>query len=160
MTDEPPPTAHVQMLIRRPAAEVYEAFVAPSVTTKFWFTQSSGRLQVGQTVRWAWEMYGAATDVTVKALAPGRRIVISWSGDDDNQVAWQFSPRGAEATLVTIANTGFKGTPGEVLRQAVDATGGFAFVLAGAKAWLEHGIDLRLVVDHNPDGLAAGWRER
>jgi uncharacterized protein YndB with AHSA1/START domain len=29
------PTAKAQMLIRRPAAEVFEAFVDPAITTKF-----------------------------------------------------------------------------------------------------------------------------
>jgi uncharacterized protein YndB with AHSA1/START domain len=36
------------MLIRRPVAEVFEAVVDPDVTTKFWFTRSSGRLEPGK----------------------------------------------------------------------------------------------------------------
>lgn len=58
MSLETAPTARAQMLIRRPAAEVFEAFVEPSVTTRFWFTKSSGRLTPGSEVRWEWEMYG------------------------------------------------------------------------------------------------------
>ena len=38
------PIAKAQMLIRRPVAEVFEAFVDPSTTTQFWFTKSTGRL--------------------------------------------------------------------------------------------------------------------
>jgi uncharacterized protein YndB with AHSA1/START domain len=34
------------MLIRKPAAEVYEAFVNPDVTTQFWFTGSNVRLNL------------------------------------------------------------------------------------------------------------------
>ena len=60
--------AKAEMLIRRPVAEVFEAFVNPEITTKFWFTKSSGRLEVGKQVTWEWEMYGASTDVTVKEL--------------------------------------------------------------------------------------------
>jgi hypothetical protein len=30
---------------------------------------------------------------------------------------------------------------------------GFTFVLAGLKAWLEHGVELQLVRDRHPDGL-------
>jgi len=33
------------MLIRRPVAEVFEAFIDPDITTQFWFTRSSGRLE-------------------------------------------------------------------------------------------------------------------
>lgn len=50
------PITKTAMLIRRPVAEVFEAFVNPVMTTKFWFTQSSGRLEAGKQVEWAWEM--------------------------------------------------------------------------------------------------------
>lgn len=30
--------AKTEMLIRRPVAEVFEAFIEPEITTKFWFT--------------------------------------------------------------------------------------------------------------------------
>jgi len=32
-----------QMLIRKPVAKVFEAFVNPDITTKVWFAKSSGR---------------------------------------------------------------------------------------------------------------------
>jgi hypothetical protein len=41
-------TAKAEMLIRRPVAEVVEAFVDPAVTSRFWFTRSTGRLEVGR----------------------------------------------------------------------------------------------------------------
>jgi uncharacterized protein YndB with AHSA1/START domain len=43
------------MLIRRPVSDVFEAFVNPDITTKFWFTQSSGRLEAGKQVQWDWK---------------------------------------------------------------------------------------------------------
>jgi hypothetical protein len=49
---------------------------------------------------------------------------------------------------VSITNSGFSDA-----QQALDSTEGFAFVLAGAKAFLEHGIMLNLVRDRFPDGL-------
>ena len=55
-----------QMLIRKPAALVFEAFIDPAITTKFWFTKSSGELVVGKTVTWEWEMYGVSTRVYTK----------------------------------------------------------------------------------------------
>ena len=36
------PIAETGMLIRKPVAEVFEAIVNPEITTKFWFTRSSG----------------------------------------------------------------------------------------------------------------------
>lgn len=147
------PQVKVQMLIRRPVAEVFEAFVDPAITTRFWFTKSSGRLEPGRKVKWEWEMYGVAADVRVKAVEPNTRILIEW-GEPPTNVEWLFSPRGDGATLVSITNAGFSGSDEERAAQALDSTGGFHLVLAGAKAFLEHGIDLKLISDHNPDAQA------
>jgi hypothetical protein len=40
-----------------------------------------------------------------------------------------------------------------VARQAVAATSAFTLVLAGMKAWLEHGIELGLIRDRFPQGV-------
>ena len=45
------------MLIRKPVKEVFEAIINPEITTKFWFTKSSGRLDENKKVEWVWEMY-------------------------------------------------------------------------------------------------------
>ncbi|HTF97170.1 MAG TPA: SRPBCC family protein [Cellvibrio sp.] len=139
----------VQMLIRRPVAEVFEAFVNPEITTKFWFTKSSGRLEIGKIVRWDWEMYGVGDDVTVKEFEINKRLVIQWHSDS-TYVEWNFEPRGDGATFVKVSNWGFSGE--NLVAQALDAKGGYSFVLSGLKAWLEHGIELNLVLDHFPDG--------
>lgn len=59
------PIAKAEMLIRKPVAEVFEAFLNPAITSRFWFTKSSGRLEAGKRVQWEWEMYGAVADVDV-----------------------------------------------------------------------------------------------
>lgn len=60
--------AKTGMLIRKPATQVFEAVICPSITTKVWFTRSSGRLEPGKQVRWEWEMYGVSTQVTLRVL--------------------------------------------------------------------------------------------
>lgn len=144
------PVVHSQMLIRRPAAEVFNAFVDPAITTKFWFTRSSGKLAPGAEVTWAWEMYGASAKVKVLAMEPDRRILIEW-GDPPLPVEWKFAARADGTTLVTITSSGFRGSDDEIVAQAIDSKGGFTNVLAGLKALLEHGIALNLVADHHPD---------
>lgn len=143
------PIVKAQMLIRRPVAEVFEAFVDPAITTRFWFTKSSGRLEPGKQVRWDWEMYGVFADVDVKAVEPNRRILIEWD-DPPRPVEWIFTAREDNTTLVSITNSGFRGSEDEIVAQAIDAMGGFVMVLAGAKALLEHNIVLNLVADHHP----------
>jgi uncharacterized protein YndB with AHSA1/START domain len=145
------PVVEVQMLIRRPVAEVFEAFVNPDVTTRFWFTKSSGRLEPGARVRWDWEMYGVFTAVNVKALEPNRRILIEWD-DPPVPVEWLFKAVDNGSTIVSITNRGFHGNDDETVAQAIDSMGGFSLVLAGAKALLEHNVELNLVGDRHPGG--------
>ncbi|MFW6074498.1 MAG: SRPBCC family protein [Chloroflexota bacterium] len=147
------PVTQTAMLIRRPAAEVFEAFVDPEITTKFWFTRSSGRLEAGKQVRWEWEMYGASALVDVKEIEPGQRIVIEWSDGDPSTVEWQFTPLAEDRTFVNITHSGFSGDGDELVVQALDSTGGFTLVLAGLKALLEHGVELNLVGDRFPAEL-------
>ncbi|MCR8844942.1 SRPBCC family protein [Paenibacillus sp. SC116] len=142
-------TANVEMLIRRPIEQVFQAFIDPEITTKFWFTKSSGRLEQGKQVRWDWEMYGVGSDVDVKEIEENQRIFIEL--DDRTTVDWVFTPRSENETMVTITNAGFKGTQEEIVNQVIDSTGGFTIVLCGLKAFLEQGILLHLVADRFPD---------
>ena len=148
------PAVQAQMLVRRPRDEVFNAFIDPCITTRFWFTRSSGRLAPGAKVTWEWEMYGVSADVQVKAIEPPARILIEWD-EPSTTVEWQFTSLGAEATLVQITNTGFQGTEEEIVGMALDSMGGFSLVLAALKAWLEHGIALDLVADRNPEALVS-----
>ena len=148
------PVAKAEMLIRKPVAEVFEAFMNPEITTKFWFTKSSGRLEAGKQVTWTWEMYNASSQVTVKDVEQNKRILIEWSGyGSPTTVEWIFTPDGNDATFVRITNAGFSGDGDELVKQALDSTGGFTWVLAGLKAYLEHNLMLNLIADRFPKGL-------
>lgn len=146
------PVAKAEMLIRKPIAEVFEAFVDPAITTNFWFTKSSGRLETGKQVQWDWEMYGHSEQVSVKAIEENKRILIEWPGHGGPTVVeWLFIPRADNTTFVSITNSGFSGDGDEIVKQALDSTEGFTLVLAGLKALLEHNVILNLVPDRFPD---------
>ena len=148
------PVAKAEMLIRKPVAEVFEAFIDPAITAKFWFTKGSGRLEPGKQVQWDWEMYNASVQVDVKAVEPNKRILIEWSSYSGlTTVEWIFTPLTDDTTFVSITEAGFSGDGDEVVKQALDSTGGFTWVLAGLKALLEHNIRLNLVADRFPEGL-------
>ena len=149
------PVMKTAMLIRKPAAEVFEAFANPEVTTQFWFTKGSGRLEAGKQVQWEWEMYGISVPVTAKVVEPGRRIVIEWQGyKGPTTVEWTFAPQEDGTTFVSITETGFTGSGDELVQQVTGSTQGFTLVLAGLKAFLEHGVRLNLVADRYPKGIA------
>jgi uncharacterized protein YndB with AHSA1/START domain len=148
------PVMKTGMLIRKPAADVFEAFVNPDITTKFWFTRGSGRLEAGNPVQWDWEMYGISVPVTVKAIEPSRRIVIAWAGyGGETTVEWVFDAQPDGNTFVRITESGFNGDGDTLVKRVADSTQGFSLVLAGAKAFLEHGIRLNLVADRFPKGI-------
>jgi uncharacterized protein YndB with AHSA1/START domain len=149
------PVMKTGMLIRKPAAEVFEAFVNPAITMRFWFTKGSGRLEAGKQVQWEWEMYGISVPVTAKAIEPDRRILIEWPGySGSTDVEWIFSAQPDGTTFVEITESGFTGDGDQLVKHVTDSTQGFSLVLAGAKALLEHGIRLNLVADRFPKGIA------
>lgn len=148
------PVATAGMLIRRPIGEVYEAFIDPEVTARFWFSHGNTRLDADEPVRWTWAMYGASADIEVRDLQPNRRILIDWSseGEPATTIEWTFREL-PDGTYVEVQNYGFTGDGDAIVAQALDSVGGFTLLMAGAKAWLEHGIELNLVRDRYPDGL-------
>jgi uncharacterized protein YndB with AHSA1/START domain len=148
------PIARTGMLIRKPVAEVFEAFVDPGITTKFWFTRSSGRLEAGKQVQWDWDMYDISIPVTAEVIEPNKRIVIEWPGySGPTTVEWTFEPQEDGTTFVSITEAGFTGDGDELVKQVTDSTQGFSLVLAGLKALLEHDIRLNLVADRFPKGI-------
>ena len=151
MDTNEPIIVEAQMLIRKPVAEVFEAIVNPKITTKFWFTKSSGLLKRGEKLRWDWEMYGVGDELTVKEFELNQRIFVEWASDKTT-VDWHFENRGNDTTLVKVVNKGFTNNYVEALPIVVDTKGGYTMVLAGLKAWLEHGIELNLIRDQFPDG--------
>ncbi|HYY78943.1 MAG TPA: SRPBCC family protein [Actinomycetes bacterium] len=138
------------MLIRRPPSEVFQAVVDPAVTTRFWFTRSSGRLTPGAQVRWDWEMYGVSTNVSVKQVEDDRRVLFDWGdGDETTTVEFRFLPW-EDATYVQVTERGLRGDGDALVARAAGSTGGFTTVLCVLKALLEHGVVLTAVLDHFP----------
>ncbi len=76
-------------------------------------------------------------------------IHIEWDVDTDNpsNVKWKFEDRAERGTYVSVVHSGFDTGAEDVISKIVDSTGGFALVLAAAKAYLEHGIGLNIVAD-------------
>ncbi|MFA6978007.1 MAG: SRPBCC family protein [Ignavibacteriaceae bacterium] len=146
--------AKAEMLIRKPVSEVFEAFTNPAITTKFWFTKSTGELVVGKKVEWAWEMYNHTVPVLVKSVDVNKKITIEWGNYDERiEVEWTFKSVNDNSTFVSIVNKGFIGDTTQLISQIRDSTEGFTMVLAGLKAYLEHGLQLNLIADRFPKGI-------
>jgi len=143
------PTIETQMLIRKPVEMVFEAFIDPEITTNFWFTKSSAKLEKGKKIKWEWEMYNASAEVEVKEIIANKLISIEW-GAPATTVDFEFKTLSDNSTYVVIKNYGFVETGDALIAVIKDGTGGFTTVLDGAKAYLEHGIKLNLIADKFP----------
>lgn len=137
-----------QMLIRKSIHEVFEAFINPEITTNFWFTKSTGKLEEGKTIIWEWEIYDAKSEVKVLQIIPNQLIKTEW-GLFFNNVDYEFKEM-EKGTLVIIKSYGYSEKGDELLSVINDNTGGFTTVLDGCKAYLEHGINLKLIEDKFP----------
>lgn len=147
--------AKAEMLIRKPVSEVFEAFINPEITSKFWFTKGSDKLEQGKPAVWTWEMYGFSLTVLTKIIEKNKRIVIEWGNkDEETIVEWIFTSLNEKETFVSITNSNFKGEIDKIITEVRNSTEGFTLVLAGAKAYLEHQIRLNLVLDRFPKGLS------
>jgi uncharacterized protein YndB with AHSA1/START domain len=137
--------AKAGMLIRKPPATCYRAFIEPDMLTQFWLSRASAPLKVGEPVRWDFMVPGAYVQTDAKVLERNKRIEVDWS--DGSQVAWTFTPMPERATRVDIEHRGFGGTSDERVGAALDATQGFTIVLCDLKTLLETGESAHLVRD-------------
>jgi uncharacterized protein YndB with AHSA1/START domain len=142
------------MLIRRPAQHVFEAIVDPEITSKFWFSFGSGRLETGKRVRWTWASHDVSIEVLAKAVEPNTRVLIEWPGySGPTQVEWTLQAIADGSTFVRVQESGWNDDADRLVRYVADSTQGFTLMLAGLKALLEHGIRLNLVPDRYPAGI-------
>jgi uncharacterized protein YndB with AHSA1/START domain len=136
----------VQMMIRRPVEAVFAAFMDPGITSKFWFSRSSGAVEEGKVLRWEWEKYGAVADVYIETVIKDELIKFKW-GEPQTTVEFRFRALDEAHTYLQILNYGFQEDGEALWRALMDNTGGFTTVVDAAKAWLEHGLVLNLVND-------------
>lgn len=138
-----------QMLIRKPVAEVFNAFIEPEITSKFWFTSSTGHLIENRTVDWYWEKYEVTTSVYIEQLINNELIQIIW-GEPKSTVDFIFEKITEQETYLRIRNYDISLDGSALVAFAIEQTAGFTTVLDGCKAYLEYGAQLNLVNDKFP----------
>lgn len=131
--------ARVTMWMDCPPERVFDAFVQPAALTCFWLSAADDALAVGRTVRWSFLVAGAEVDTTATRLERARELAWDWS--DGSRVAIEFEPVDG-GTAVTLVNDRFDG---DAVEAALNATEGFALVLADLKTWIETGASAGIV---------------
>jgi len=144
-----PVTIETQMMIRKSVSKVFEAFINPEITSKFWFSSSTGKLEQGHTVTWTWEKYQVSTKVMVTKIIANELIQIQW-GEPSSTVDFRFEKINETQTYLRIQNYNIPLQGDELIAFIIDSTGGFTTVLDSLKAYLEHDLQLNLVQDKFP----------
>jgi uncharacterized protein YndB with AHSA1/START domain len=138
-----PITVQASMLIRRPAGEVFAAFVNPQTLRKFWLSDASGPLAPGARVQWQFMVPGATEKVSVTRFEAPRHLAFDWS--DGIHIDMTFEPVDGGATHASVAVRGFEGA--DAFARAAGTVEGFSIVLCDLKTLLETGESAHLVRD-------------
>ena len=129
------PTAKTGMLIRRPVDQVFETIVNPDITSKVWFSKSSGRLEAGKLVTWEWESHDVSIEVMPRVVERNRRVAIEWPGySGPTTVEWTFQSIPDGTTFIRVQESGWTGDADQLSRYVADSTQGLTLPLAGPKA--------------------------
>lgn len=141
------PEFRVSARIAKPTPEVFDAVVNPSKLSGYFTTLGGANMPLvaGATVVW-W----GKVPVEVSEIVPGRRIVLYWEGANatkgpepyKTRIEMNFLPLEDEATLVTIAETGWREDI-QGHRASYINCEGWSQMLCCMKAFLEYGVNLR-----------------
>lgn len=135
----------VQLKIRKPVAEVFDAVVDPGKLSGYFVQNASAPLAAGTTVQWKFREVPNAFPVVVHEVVPNERIVLEWEsgeGGYHTRVEMLFQPLDASNTMVQIRESGWRDT--EKGREAsYDNCGGWMHMMVCLKGYLEYGVNLR-----------------
>jgi uncharacterized protein YndB with AHSA1/START domain len=139
------PEFEVQLKIRRPVAEVFEAVVNPSKLSGYFVQTSSGPLAEGSTVTWSFAEAPEPFDVVVSAVVPNQRIRFAWPAEEGGyktQVEMNFDELDDRNTMVRIKESGWRDTPTGI-KSSYSNAGGWMHMMCCLKAYLEYDVNLR-----------------
>jgi uncharacterized protein YndB with AHSA1/START domain len=139
------PKFQVQLKIRKPVAEVFDAVVRPEKLSGYFVQSASGPLAEGATVKWKFAEVPEAFDVVVRQVVANERIVFEWPAEADGyntRVEMVFKPLDERNTMVQIGESGWREDPAGI-KASYGNAGGWMHMMCCLKAYLEYGINLR-----------------
>lgn len=134
----------VNMRIRKPLAEVFDAVVEPKKLSGYFTSSSTGPLREGGQVIWRFAEFPIDVPVTVRKVVPNKLIQLEWASDEgyNTHIEMKFEPIDTHTTLVSIGESGWRETE-KGLKNSYGNCGGWMHMLCCLKGYLENGINLR-----------------
>ncbi|GMA64387.1 SRPBCC family protein [Alicyclobacillus fastidiosus] len=128
--------------IRRPATEVFQAFVDPSKIGDFWFSSSSERWEQGKTITLRYDEYDAQVPIKVLEIKENQEIVFQWGTEGEGHVVTiALKELDDSNTLVEVNEAGFHENDDDLITNLVDNKEGWVYMLTCLKAYLEFGVN-------------------
>ena len=136
--------AKVQMAILKPASEIFEAIVDPEKMNKYFISGSTGKMESGKNLTWAWEDFGAELEIKVSKVEKNKTVSFEWNGSGvECVVVITLEQKSENQTLVKVTESDwpadYKGA-----NQCMGQVEGWTNFLCCLKAYLEYGINLRI----------------
>jgi len=128
--------------IQKPLARVFEAIVNPEKMKQYFISESTGWLEEGKEVKWKWAEFPEVESV-VNNIKIEKNRTVSFDWDTDTTVTISLKEQADKSVVVRIIE-GEKELDENNLKWYGGNTEGWANFLACLKAYLEHGINLRI----------------
>ena len=132
--------ARASIQIQKPVEDVFEGIINPEKMTKYFISESSGRMETGKEVTWKFPEF--PDEVAVKEIRIESNQSVSFVWDKETVVLILLEAQPDNSTVVKVTEDG-KEFNEENLKWVIGNTEGWANFLACMKAWLEYGIQLR-----------------
>lgn len=132
--------AKATMQIQKPVSEVFEAIVNPEKMTKYFISESSGRMETGKELNWEFGDFPGKFPVKVKKVQPNTLVSFVW--DEETVVNITLEEQPDKSTVIKIVE-GEKELNEKNLEWCLGNTFGWTNFLDCMKAFLEYGINLR-----------------
>lgn len=132
--------AKATIQIQKPVSEVFEGIVNPKHMTKYFISESTGRMETGRELVWKFPEFPDECPVKHVEVEPDRSVSFVW--DEETVVTITLEAQHDGSTVVRVVEDG-KAYNEQNLKWVIGNTEGWANFLACMKAYLEYGIELR-----------------
>lgn len=132
--------AKATLQIQKDSAQVFEAIVNPEKMTKYFISESNGRMENGKDLIWSFPEFPDQFPVTQVHVEPNRLVSFVW--DEETVVTITLDAQDNGSTVIRVVEDG-KEFNEQNLKWLIGNTEGWANFLACMKAYLEYGVQLR-----------------
>jgi len=130
--------------IQKPVREVFEAIVNPDKMSKYFISESTGKMEEGKELTWRFPEFDVDVPVLVEKIEQDKYISYRWDGAKDREtlVGISLETYSKNSTVVKISEKDMENNEAGI-QWLMGNTEGWANFLACLKAYLEYGINLR-----------------